>query len=345
MSLLWIDGFDSYGDSEWAYVSPSGIVAQKYNNAPGDSSTNRLQSAPGLWSGYSLAAYGYAAPSTPSINTNATIVVGFWFKSTMTTGTFNIIALRDGTVNNAALNLDVDNGQLRVYTAGTLRASVAYSDPGAWKFIELKVEVADSGSWELRIGGVTAASGSHDTKNGSNNYCDNVQLLGPNNTVRANVFDHLYILNGGAESPNDFLGPTKVVTIRPNADTSDTDWSTQSGSDHYAMVDEAEQDADTTYIEADTTDDLDLFEYENASGLGDTIHGVQLNTDCKETDATTFSLKTVVKSGGTTSDGTSQNIASADYKMLRRVSVTDPATAAAWTSSGINAAQFGVKVG
>jgi hypothetical protein len=342
MSLLWIDGFDSYGESEWSQVSPTDILAQKYDNA---AASSYFRVGTGLWSGYSLAVYGGNAPGTPAINTNSTIIIGFWFRTTATSGNFNIVTLRDGGTSNAALNIDVTNGQLRVYTGGVVRATVSYSNPSAWQFIEFKVNVSDSGSWEARIGGSTVASGSHDTKSGSNNYCDNVRLNGPGNSAFANVFDHFYIANGDASSPNDFLGPTKVVTIRPNADTAEADWTTQAGSDHYAMVDESTQDADTTYVEADTTDDFDLYDYQSASALGDTIHGVQINTECKETDATAFSLKTVAKSGSTVSDGAAQAIASASYKTLRRILVDDPATSVAWTSSGINAAQFGVKVG
>jgi hypothetical protein len=65
----------------------------------------------------------------------------------------------------------------------------------------------------------------------------------------------------------------------------------------------------------------------------------------KESDATSLTLNTLIKSGATEDAGTGEVIASASYKVLRRVSETDPATGVAWTVSGLNAAQFGVKVG
>lgn len=346
MSLLWIDGFDSYGASVGSQVSPTDILAQKYATAA-VSAAQRV--GEGLWSGYSLALYNPAdasTPSTPLINTDATIIVGFWFRTNYTSNyTRSVLALRDGSSVDVELFLDITNGRLIVVTAGVTRASVSYTNLNTWQFIELKATISDSGSWELRVGGATVASGSHDTRAGTNNYCNNVQLGSTGNVNFAFFYDHLYICNGAGSTNNNFLGQVKVATIRPSADTAEKDWTAQSGSDHYTMVDEEVADVDTTYIEASMTGDFDLFDYGNPSSIGSTIHGVQINTDCKETDATAYSLQTTIKSSSTVSDDTAQAIASAGYKTLRRISTTDPATGSAWTSSGINAAQFGVKVG
>ena len=65
----------------------------------------------------------------------------------------------------------------------------------------------------------------------------------------------------------------------------------------------------------------------------------------KDSDATSLALSTLVKSGAAEDAGTGEVIASATYRCLRRISETDPATGVAWTVSGLNAAQFGVKVG
>lgn len=345
MSLLWIDGFDSYGTSVGNQVSPAGVLAQKYSGA--DANTY-IRVGDGLWSGYSLQlSNSTPAPTTPSINTHATLIVGFWYKHTHTTDTSsNVVSLRDGSTSNMFLRLDPVNGKMQVYAgASTLVTEFDYVDSSAWQFIEFKITVADAGSYEVRVGGETKASGSRDTKYGSNNYCDNVRLFGNSLNNAYNFYDHLYICNGAGSTQNDFLGPVKVVTVRPSGDTAEADWTTQSGTDHYAMVDESVQDDDTTYVEAGTSGHYDLYQYSNPADLGSTIHGIQINTDCKETDATTFSLKTVIESDGTTSEDTAQAIGSASYKTLRRLAVTDPKTGSAWTSSGINAAQFGVKVG
>ena len=65
----------------------------------------------------------------------------------------------------------------------------------------------------------------------------------------------------------------------------------------------------------------------------------------RETDATSMTLNTLIKSGATEDAGTGEVIGSTSYKVLKRIAETDPNTAAPWTVSGVNAAQFGVKVG
>lgn len=90
----------------------------------------------------------------------------------------------------------------------------------------------------------------------------------------------------------------------------------------------------------------DLWNYGAVSGLG-VIAGIQINTQARETDATTFTLITVIKSDDTVDPDAGQVIGSTNYKSLRRVSETDPdaAPGTAWTAGTLSAAQFGVKVG
>jgi hypothetical protein len=75
------------------------------------------------------------------------------------------------------------------------------------------------------------------------------------------------------------------------------------------------------------------------------IVGVQINTDCRDTDLNAFNVKTQIKSGGTESAGAAQAITLTNYVTTTRVSETDPNTSSAWTATAINAVQFGVEVG
>ena len=75
------------------------------------------------------------------------------------------------------------------------------------------------------------------------------------------------------------------------------------------------------------------------------IVGVQINTDCRDTDLNTFNVKTQIKSGGTESAGAAQAIALTNYVTTTRISETDPNTGSAWSAAAINAVQFGVEVG
>jgi hypothetical protein len=225
-----------------------------------------------------------------------------------------------------------------------LATSVAAFGVEVWRYIEFKVVCNDTtGSYELRIGEETVLSATDvDTKAGTHDYHDSFRFYGAGLTdADATIIDDCYILDGSG-TLNDFLGNVRVLTIRPNAAGDTTEWAPSAG-DNYAAVDEEVCDDDTSYVEDDTADQTDLYNYGAISATAGVI-GVQVNTDCRETDATSFSLKTVCKSGATTDADAGQAIGSASYVTRTRILETDPDTAAAWTAGGVNAAQFGVKV-
>jgi hypothetical protein len=159
------------------------------------------------------------------------------------------------------------------------------------------------------------------------------------------LYDDLYLCDLSGSVNNDFLGPRQVEAVLPNGDTASKDWTPSSGTDHYAMVDEAGPDNDTTYIEANVAGYKDLFDYGALSRITSGINGIQINSDVRCTDSNQFNLLQVAKSGSTESDGTAVAVNSTSFKTKARILEQDPSTLAAWTASAVNAAQFGVKVG
>jgi hypothetical protein len=73
-----------------------------------------------------------------------------------------------------------------------------------------------------------------------------------------------------------------------------------------------------------------------------TIKGVMHSINAKKDDAGSRNIKSLCKSSSTTSTGTSQALPSS-YAYLTQVWETDPNTAAAWTETNLNAAEFGVE--
>lgn len=343
MALLWIEGFEGMGTSDGSHPSPTGILSRKY---PTVVYPDYMWLVAGRTGGHGLNMNGvWAELYTSNLTTNATMVVGFAYYYTATYQA-RIVTLYDGAQQGVNLR-QATGGELAVYRDGTLLATTSGLglQTGTWYWIELKVVCGDSGSYELRVGGINKLSASGvDTKAGSNDYHTRVGWIGPANG--AMYIDDIYILDGSGSANNDFLGNVKVVAIVPDGDVSGyQDFTPSAGSDHYALVDENPVNDDTDYVESGTTGHKDLWTYVAASGLGTTIAGIQINTMVRETDAESFSLKTLIKSDTTEDEGAGEVIGSTSYKMLKRISETDPATAAAWTSSGVNAAQFGVKVG
>jgi hypothetical protein len=149
---------------------------------------------------------------------------------------------------------------------------------------------------------------------------------------------------------NDFLGPIRVLSLHPDADGDDEDWTLSSGSDSYALVNETEPvDGDSDYIEDTVTTNRTLFTYDDVpSGMGDNIIGVQVVTNPRITNATPYDLINTIKSGGTLYPESAVTIDNETFNGMGHVMQlleSDPDTSTAWTASGLNGAQFGVEVG
>jgi hypothetical protein len=239
-----------------------------------------------------------------------------------------------------------DSGQLAVFRDSTLLGitSDIRIPIGRWHYIELKVVTDNTnGSFELCVAGQSVLSASGiDTQPGANAYHDTFRCKG-SGSIRPQ-WDDIYFLDSTGSSSNDFLGSVRVVSVDPDGDdTANWTTSTPSGT-HYENVDDAICDFDTSYVEEATPTTTDLYDYEDLPTLGD-IYGIQVNTVCRETDATTFSLITPIESGSTQYDDSGQVVGTTDWLTLVRVEDQDPDTSAAWTESGLNAAKIGVKVG
>ena len=63
--------------------------------------------------------------------------------------------------------------------------------------------------------------------------------------------------------------------LYPNADTPDAGWASNSGTDHYALVDETTVNGDTDYVASGTAGDLDLHEVGDLPFTPESIHAVQ----------------------------------------------------------------------
>lgn len=228
---------------------------------------------------------------------------------------------------------------------------------GVEGYLEWKVYLHDTnGTWEVRWNGDTIFSDTNkDTKyRGDTTGANRARFVSLNSTNTATEegfrISDIYICDDAGSVNNDFIGPCRVLTLHPDADGDDEDWSTSSGSDSYALVNETSPaDDDSDYIEDSTTGNRSLFTYDNVpTGMGSNIKGVQLCTLARITDATNYDLKNTVKSGSSLYYDSAVTIDQQSYTDMEQqkwIMETDPDTAAAWTESGLNAVQCGVEVG
>lgn len=281
----------------------------------------------------------------------ATDEVGFGAYVMIRTAPSNsdIISMVDTDGTNLHMGIRANNGNFAVYRGNTI---VQQTDVAIvinrWYYLELKQIVNDTtGSWTFRIDGTTVESDSSvDTRNGGNGIIGSLLIGGTNFTTEGTKFDDMYAFHDNGGDVVDFLGPIHVGSLHPDADGDDEVWTTSSGTDSFALVNEtAPHDDDTNYIQSATSAQRTLFTYDNVLSSLTSFHGIHLNTVVRETDASDFTLINTLKQGGTLYPESAEAIAGQTYENIDHVLDQDPDTALDWTETGINSLQAGVEVG
>ena len=351
MALLWIDGFDSYGTSVGSAPSPAGIVGRKYATVHED----QIDIENGRLGGYGAQLqYDFNLQiAAPAITTDSTLVVGFafHFKTNLPANPSFLIAFYDGT--QQGMNLRINSAgeiEVRRNTTSLETTSGLGLLAGAWYYLELKVVCGSSGTYEVRLNTVTVANNGGsaiNTKAGTHNYHDLFMWKGTSGTwsdTDSIVIDDAYCLDGSGSVNNDFLGNMRVVTLRPD-EAGDSAQFTPDTGDNYARVNEEVCGDDSNYVEDATTGHEDLYGYAALTGIVANIKGIMVCTDCRETDATPFTIKTVCKPTTTDRPDAGQSVGSTTYVTKRRILETNPDGTDPWDVTSINATQFGVQVG
>lgn len=334
MALLWIDGFETYGTSNGSAPSPTDIMGRSYtitSESSVDIDAGRIGSTHCVEPNSSTI-------MTPALTTNGTLIIGFAAKFS-STYYLDVDLLDDSTLG---VNIRINAGVVTVNRGTTLLGSGTFDMAiGAWYWFELKVLCNNStGTYEVKVGETTIVSAtSQDTKAGTHDYHNKVRFDPSGGSV---YIDDFYVADGSGTSNNDFIGNVKVQTIRPDGAGNSSEFTPSTGS-NYSCVDETIIDDDTTYVE-DTTG-KDTYSYGNTTSDTTGIKGIQVNTNCKETDVTSYDIITVTRRGSTDYDSSADTIGSTNYVNKRSVQDVDPSTSVAWTKTNIDAAEFGIKVG
>jgi hypothetical protein len=350
MALIWVDGFEGY-ESSYGVDMRTALEIRGYTHAGGGGTRYFLK--PGRFGNYALRLFHDGDPyiKTPPLTTDRTLIIGasIYFVRT-STGSQTLFGFYDGDGSlgmNVRINPDPGAGtKFQIRRGANILETI--DNPllpciNQWFQLEFKVYCDNTaGTYELRLNGETIASDTGiDTQEGSSNYH---AAVGLHSVSHGPVFDDFYVCDGTGSKNNDFLGIVKAVPIFPSAEHT-IEWETMvGGSDHADAVAEQEPDDDTSYIEDDDAGDKDIFEYGDITDSLVSIDGLMLHTLCRETDATTFDIIQIVRSGGTEYDQASQLVGSSSFVNRYDLLESDPDTGIDWTKTGINSAQFGVKV-
>jgi len=148
-------------------------------------------------------------------------------------------------------------------------------------------------------------------------------------------FDNVVVDN------SNFPGNTKIQAIMPASAGNSTQWTPSSGSNWDCVEETPPSDSDYNYT--NTNDMIDLFTFQDLSGSIESIKCVQVQARAKYEGAPTpTKLQLGVRRSSTNYFSGSKDLTTA-FKQHFHLWEQDPSTSAAWTTSGVNAAEFGYK--
>ena len=341
MAFDYFDGFDTYPDVN---VTPQGLQAL-YQFAAGGIAPSI---GTGRFGGQAItcqgstgaAAYSYfGRPRTAT----AALAVGFAWQGVGSGAPVQWVMTLWSGGNGGAVNagIGINASQQFFLWVGTIGNVVATAPNviglGAWHYLEAEyIANATTGTFTLYLDGVQVATFTGNTGTGTINFVS----WGANGSIQAfltQYFDDIYVKNTNTRE-----GERRVQTLVPASD-SQKQFTPNSGTTDYTQVRELPCDGDTTYVAGAAAGLTDLYGITSLVGSPTAISAVQVRSIFRKDDATSRTFSTVLKSVGTTVNGTTVP-ATTSYQHQVDIAATDPNTAAAWTAAGVNAALIGQRV-
>lgn len=340
MALKWFEGFETHRVATQ--------LARKYASTTG---IGALTSAAGRVLGNSL--QGQIVLVSKSLGLNNTWIVGFglFVPANFTPSTTGMYLEKGATeqcsirFSNTAgsFNLTVNRGST---VLGTTTANFAYNQ---WHYFELKVtaRTGTNGSYELRHNEVSVLSASGvNTANAGSDGADIWALRCHTNlSVR---WDDIYVCDDTGSDNNDFKGDSQIRGGHPNGAGDVQTFTPGTGVTHHLLVDEP---ATTSPIDgndvvhSDTNGNKDLFEFGDLTAVNGNIYGVMIHSQLAMNASGSRTLKHVYRDLADAEHNPANFVVnSTAYTEFHDIIEQNPLTAAPWTESDINNAQFGVEV-
>jgi len=211
---------------------------------------------------------------------------------------------------------------------------------GGWKYLEFQAYIhAWAGYYEVRWDGVTFLSGSNVNTKGQNTVYD-VDRITFAGSARYD-YDDIYICDGSGATFNTFLGPQSVKRQSLLAAGSSTQWTPINSTNLSQINDTTAPDDDTSRVQAVVTSEkVDLYTITNNVRAGSNVQAVYVGVEGKGLVGA-GGIVPALKSGSTTVGNPQPT--DGYYKDYGLVVTTDPNTGSAWTVSGLNSIEVGMK--
>lgn len=207
---------------------------------------------------------------------------------------------------------------------------------GEWYYIEFGALIhATAGTFEVFLNGVQLAAltmTSQNTKPSTPSGVDRFKLW-----TTGNQWTDIYV------EDSVFLGDCIVETIYPTGAGAHTNFLPSTGSNYENVDDDGDIDGDSTYNHAAAENSKDTFIAANISNRpSSTIAGVALHMTARKDGAGSRVLKPMVRIASLDYLHAADGLILSDvYHGAQRIWDDNPATAAAWSESAVNAAEIG----
>ena len=262
-------------------------------------------------------------------------------------------------VASLLLNSDLSISMIRgSVTSGTVLGTSTFRLTPLFQFfyIEWKVEIGSSGSYEVRVNERTWLSANGvNTDGAGGGRANRVYLAGGDVAVVTSIvrtyYDDWYICDTTGTTNNDFLGDVHVSTHLANAAGSNTQFTPVAAAGgsppNFEMIDDTPTpDDENTYNSGTASGQKDTYNFANTSIPFSDIKAVQVRHNERGGDADgTPIIRAVVRDGGVDYSGTNTISTINEYKYRTDIFESNPATpGTAWTRTQVNDDEFGVEV-
>lgn len=157
--------------------------------------------------------------------------------------------------------------------------------------------------------------------------------------------DDLYVLDPTGTRNNARLGDCYVETRVATSTAAGNAFTGFGAGSVHDCVDEASQDADSTYAVSATTGDKLLLGFANdGSDKPAAIHGIEIVAAAKKTVDSSRVARAVSVSGVSSSSAAAAPVTLTTYNAIRGCIETPPGSSSPWTRPSLNSAAFGVEI-
>lgn len=349
MALVFVEGGDHHGTTASNMINAQ---TKKWGatQTPGLSTASNVVGRFDLGRAFQMNT-GNDTYVTPRFGNYQQLTIGFSMKRTGRTGNVWFCCAQDATTEQVCLSVD-DSGVLWVSreqstaAANILARGTTNLRTNNWFQIEFRVLIHPSaGEVEVRINefvefNVTGLN----TRSAlsTNNYVNEFRFNGSGGNSGI-ALDDIWVNDTSGSFNTGFLGDVGVETIYPNGAGTTTQFGVVGAASNYLATTDNPADNDTSYVATTTVGDTDLYTYQDLTRISTNIRGVQYCTLQRKTNIGGRTIAEVTRSGGTNYVGAT-NFVTDDYQYALDIREQDPNTAAQWTDTAVNAAEFGFRL-